>query len=101
MEIYCTARFLAKDGCKDDLINALALLVPDTKKESGCIRYELMEEIIYEGNNNETWHLCLIEHWKTREDFDAHCKMSYIKNFFDVTAKMYVEKIDVRLYHQI
>lgn len=97
-EIYCTARFLAKDGCKLSLINELKLLIPETISESGCVHYELTEEIAYIGAFGDVWDVCLIERWRSRDDFDAHCNMSYIKHFFDVTANMCVEKYDVRLY---
>lgn len=101
MEIYCTARFVAKNGHKKALINELKLLIPETLKESGCIRYELTEEIDYKGSNSESWDLCLFEQWKSRKDFDAHCEKVYIKDFFNTTARMYVDKMDVRLYHHV
>ncbi|MDL4916056.1 MAG: putative quinol monooxygenase [Enterobacterales bacterium endosymbiont of Blomia tropicalis] len=97
-EIYCTARFLAKNGFKDNLVNALASLIPETTNEAGCLQYELTEEITYSGSDGVCWDICLIERWYSREDFEAHCNKSYIKHFFDVTAKDYVERADVRLY---
>jgi quinol monooxygenase YgiN len=97
-EIYCTARFLAKDGCKQLLIKELKLLIPETISENGCLHYELTEEIVYTGSFGDSWDVCLIERWRSREDFDAHCNMSYIKHFFDAIAKTCVEKSDVRLY---
>lgn len=97
-EIFCVARFLAKDGYKQELVNELRLLIPQTIEESGCLSYELTSEIDYPGAFDSSWDVCLIERWRSREDFDAHCNMDYIRNFFDVAAKQFFEKIDVRLY---
>ena len=97
-EIHCIARFLAKDGCKDILIKELKLLIPETISESGCLQYELTEEISY---IDKPWDVCLIERWVSLEDFDAHCNMSYIRHFFDTTSKGCIEKCDVRLYAPI
>jgi quinol monooxygenase YgiN len=40
-QIVCVAQFTAKAGKRDALVAALASLVPDTRRELGCIRYEL------------------------------------------------------------
>ncbi|MEN3262973.1 putative quinol monooxygenase [Sodalis endosymbiont of Spalangia cameroni] len=96
--IYCVARFLAKKGFKDNLVRELVSLIPETTNEPGCLQYELTEEINYVGSDGSCWDVCLIERWRSREDFDTHCQKSYIKNFFDVTALKCVEKSDVRLY---
>lgn len=40
-QIVCVASFLAKPGKEQALIEALGALIPDTRKEDGCIRYEL------------------------------------------------------------
>ncbi|CDG22336.1 protein of unknown function [Xenorhabdus poinarii G6] len=90
-EIYCTARFLVKKGFKYSSMN-------ETAKENGCLHYERADEISYSGAESDCWDVCLIERWYSREDFDAHCNKSYITHFFDVIAKKYVEKADIRLY---
>lgn len=96
--IYCVANFVAKEGYKETLARELALLIPETVSEPGCLKYELTEEISYSGSDGDSWDLSLIECWRTRDDFDSHCNSDYIRHFFNVTAKEYVEKSDVRLY---
>lgn len=97
-QIHCVARFLAKSGKVDELVERLRKLIPDTLSEDGCIGYELTREIQYTGSHGEKWDVCLIEKWKSRVDFDLHCTKPYITHFFDQTAQILVEKSDVRLY---
>lgn len=97
-KIHCVARFLAKSGKVDELIESLKKLIPDTLSEDGCIGYELTQEIQYSGSHGEKWDVCLIEKWKSREDFDLHCASSYITQFFERTAPTLVEKSDIRIY---
>ncbi|RRW70208.1 antibiotic biosynthesis monooxygenase [Pantoea dispersa] len=96
--IHCVARFLARNGKLDELIQSLQKLIPDTLAESGCMGYDLTREIQYAGSHGEAWDICLIETWKSREDFDLHCASPYITHFFEHTAPLLVEKSDVRLY---
>ncbi|HHA2248457.1 putative quinol monooxygenase [Enterobacter ludwigii] len=97
-QIHCVARFLAKTGKVDELVESLRKLIPDTLSEDGCAGYELTREIQYSGAHGEKWDVCLIEKWKSREDFDLHCARPYITHFFECTAQILVEKSDVRLY---
>ncbi|WP_186379648.1 putative quinol monooxygenase [Yersinia mollaretii] len=97
-EINCIARFLAVSGKKNILIEELTKLIPLTISEKGCMHYELTEEIEYQGAAGRCWDVCLIETWRSREDFEQHCNTEYIKNFFDLTSKNIVELYDVRLY---
>jgi quinol monooxygenase YgiN len=96
--IHCVARFLAKSGKVDELVESLCKLIPETLAEEGCIGYDLTREMQYSGSHGEKWDVCLIEKWKSRADFDLHCAKPYITHFFESTAKNLVEKSDVRLY---
>jgi quinol monooxygenase YgiN len=97
-QIHCVARFLAKNGMADELAESLRKLIPYTLSEEGCMGYELTCEIEYSGADGKKWDVCLIEKWKSRADFDLHCRMPYIVDFFENTAAVLVEKSDVRLY---
>ena len=96
--IHCVARFLAKCGKVDELVESLRKLIPDTLSEEGCISYVLTREIQYSGAHGEKWDVCLIEKWASKKDFDHHCARPYITHFFENTARNLVEKSDVRLY---
>lgn len=96
--IHCVARFLARSGKVDELVESLQQLIPGTLSEDGCIGYDLTREIQYSGSHGEKWDVCLIEKWKSREDFDLHCARPYITHFFEHTAQVLVEKSDIRLY---
>lgn len=98
MEIVCIAQFKAIKNKKSDLIGALEQLVSPTKNEPGCLQYELCSELEYNVPSDEMWDICLVEKWRSLEDFHLHCDSTYIKEFFDVTARQCVEKSSVRLF---
>lgn len=82
MEAICVAQFKAKNGRIADLIEALKMLIPPTLNEPGCLQYELCYELPHNSEPEDMWDVCLIERWRTVDDFQRHCDASYIKCFF-------------------
>lgn len=99
--VYCVACFKAKPGKAAALQRALKELITDTHREAGCLLYQLTEEIPYEGANGEPWDCVFVEHWASREVFDAHCDQPYIKDYFEQVAPSLVDEADVRLYRPV
>jgi hypothetical protein len=44
-EIVCTAEFIAKPNMLEKLIEELSKLIPLTKQEPGCLRYEMYRDL--------------------------------------------------------
>ena len=42
-----------------------------------------------------------VEKWASREDFDAHCQMSYIQDYFENVMPNLVETQSVTLHREI
>jgi quinol monooxygenase YgiN len=95
IQVVCVAEFRAFEGKTDALIQALHSLIAITHKEPGCIRYELNQR-----EDDPRW-ITFIEKWKDKKDFDEHCQMSYITNFFDNVRPQLVEDFAVKLYQEI
>jgi quinol monooxygenase YgiN len=93
-EIVCIAQFTAKPGKEDEFIAALHSLMAPTHKEKGCIRYELNQNI----DNPRV--ITFIEKFASREDFDLHCSMSYIKAHFEKSPQ-WVESQSITLHREI
>jgi quinol monooxygenase YgiN len=93
-EIVCVAQFTAKPGKEDDLVKALHGLMAATHKEKGCSRYELNQSI----DNPRV--ITFIEKWASKEDFDKHCNMPYIKEYFQKAPQL-VEAQSVTLHKEI
>ncbi len=94
-QVVCVAEFRAQEGKVEDLIESLHSLIEPTKKEPGCLRYELNQ------GSNEPCLITFIEKWKDRAAFDQHCAMNYIKHFFDEVRPHLVESFEVKLYEEI
>ncbi|MGL4861212.1 MAG: putative quinol monooxygenase [Enterobacteriaceae bacterium] len=97
-EICCIGRFFAKEGCKERLHQEMLKLIAPTREEAGCIQYELTEEEPFDHAEGAQCDFCFVTRWRSREAFDIHCDMPYIKEFMGVTVTQYVEKMDIRLY---
>ncbi len=94
-QLVCVAEFLASEGKTEELINALHSLIEPTHKEPGCLRYELTQR------SDDPRRITFIEKWRSRETFDLHCSMPYIKHFFDDVRPQTVEQFEVKLYQEI
>jgi quinol monooxygenase YgiN len=94
-QVVCVAEFRAFEGKTEDLIAALHSLIEPTRKEPGCIRYELNQFV------EDARRITFIEKWKNREVFDTHCQTPYIKRYFDEVRPQLVENFEVKLYEEI
>lgn len=94
-QVVCVAEFHALVGKTEALIQTLHSLMQPTRKESGCIRYELNQRV-----DDPRW-ITFIEKWKDQKTFDEHCAMPYIASFFDEQRPVLVENFEVKLYREI
>jgi quinol monooxygenase YgiN len=94
-EVVCVAKFRALEGKAEELVYALHSLIEPTRKEPGCLRYELNQ-----CSDDLRW-VTFIEKWKNREAFDRHCSMPYINHYFDNVRPHLVEQFEVTLYEEI
>lgn len=74
------ARFVARPG-KDALLGErLAAVVPQTRHEPGCLRYELYRD------GQDRW--VMFEIWAGREAIDHHMVQPYIVDFIAAMGEM-------------
>jgi len=78
--IHVVALIAPKPGKRNEVKNILLELVAATRREEGCIQYDLLEE-----TSNATDYT-FVERWATQAALDAHFKMPH----FAVAA----EKLD-------
>jgi quinol monooxygenase YgiN len=95
IQVVCVAEFHALEGKTDALIEALHVLIGPTRKESGCIRYELNQR-----EDDPRW-ITFIEKWTDQRTFDEHCAMPYITHYFNTVRPSLVESFEVKLYREI
>jgi quinol monooxygenase YgiN len=76
-EVIVIAHFTAKPGKEEELSTFLQGLVEPTRREPGCVRYELNQDL------KDTATFSFVETFADRQGFDAHCKMPYIDKLFE------------------
>jgi quinol monooxygenase YgiN len=64
--IHVVALIVPKPGKRNEVRNVLLELREATRREEGCIQYDLLEE-----TNNPT-DFTFVERWESREALDAH-----------------------------
>lgn len=78
--IMVIARFEAKPGQRDEVVRLAAPCIEATRKEAGCISYELM--LSTENPDG----LVFVERWESRAALDAHLKTEHIAAFKEARA---------------
>lgn len=78
--IMVIARFEAKPGQRDEVVRLAAACIEATRKEAGCISYELM----LSTENPDA--LVFVERWENRAALDAHSKTEHLNTFKETRA---------------
>lgn len=73
--VYVIAHLKAHAGKGDEVVALAGPLVEATRKEEGCISYDLYRK------PDEPDRLVFVETWKSRQDVDAHFAEAHLKAF--------------------
>ena len=71
--IKVIAKLLIKDGMVEELKSSVLELVAETRKEAGCIVYQLFQDL----NNQKLF--TFVEEWESTEDLDKHLNSKHFK----------------------
>ena len=95
MSIRIIARLIARPDAIDALrAECLAMLEP-TRKEAGCVRYELLANI---ANPAE---FTFVEEWADQAAIDAHMQTPHLKAVVADSAPLLAAPLDVRFLTQV
>jgi quinol monooxygenase YgiN len=86
------ARIKAKTDKIGEVLELLRGLVEPTRKEVGCLRYELLQ------NRKDPTDFTFIEEWKTDSSFDSHSTTTHIQAVGPKLKEIVVEAPDIRIY---
>jgi len=92
-----------KEGYEQVAREELMKLIPLTNKEPGCLRYQMHINVGTEYDNYmvENPRLYMFyEIWRSREDWDKHMEMPYLKAWFE-KSKEVCEKIDLFIWEAV
>jgi quinol monooxygenase YgiN len=84
--IYLVATLTIKPGSLEALRGPAAACVAETRKEKGCIAYELFQSL------DDPDRLVFVEKWETREDLTAHSKSAHLAVWRDASTPHLVER---------
>lgn len=82
MNIYLSAVFHIKENSMMDAIELLKKLVIETRREKGCIQYEL-----YEDNRNKGVFF-IHENWESNEDLHNHQVSEHMMKFREAIVSL-------------
>lgn len=73
--VTVVAYIFARAGEENRVRNALLHLVEETRKEKGCINYDLHESV------EDARRFVMYENWESDADLDAHSKSPHLREF--------------------
>lgn len=93
--ITVVATFQAKPGKEADLKKALISLVAPTRKEAGCLNYDL--HVSPEGPGQFLFH----ENWTTKAALDTHLQNDHIKVLLPRMDELCVGMPEIKIWEKI
>ena len=71
--VRVVARIVARPGKMEELLAVLHDLVEPTRKEPGCVTYELLQ------NKTDPTDFTFVEEWRSEEALDAHLQSPHLQ----------------------
>jgi quinol monooxygenase YgiN len=93
--VHVLALFTAAPGKEAELEEALKALIEPTRKEAGCIRYDLTQGL---GKPAE---FAFIEEWESAADLDAHLQTTHVREAGSKAASLLGAPASIERYRQI
>ena len=93
--ITVVATFQAKPGKAEELKKSLLTLVEPTRREAGCINYDLHQ--LPEDPDKFLFH----ENWTSRAHLDAHLKNAHIQMLLPRLEELCMGLPDIKIWEKI
>lgn len=94
-KVTIVALIKAKPQYEEKVKETLLNLVSHTRKEAGCINYDLHQSA------DDTSLFMFYENWKSKKDLDEHFEMPYLKDFLGKAEEMLAEPVDIKFWKMI
>jgi len=89
------ARVKARPNKVNELLSLLSSLVEPTRKEPGCIHYELLQ------NNEDPTDFTLIEEWQSNIALQSHFSTKHFKEALTKLPNLVASEPDIQRYHLV
>jgi quinol monooxygenase YgiN len=83
---------ILREGAKEKFLALLEEMIAKTRKEDGCVAYELYE---LDGDPNT---IAYIEEWESLEKLEAHKNSEHFKRIVPAAAKFAAETFPLEIY---
>ena len=90
--IKVTAKYFIKKESIEDFKTYTSRLIDETRKEDGCLAYELYQDI-----NDETV-FSFIEEWKDMESLGNHIDSKHFKEIFPKIENLCLKEMELNSY---
>ena len=92
--IKVIARSVIKDKEINSYLEEVRILVAETRKEEGCISYELFQDI------NNKCIFTILEEWSSKDALDLHKKSKHITEIIP-RINNYRDSVEVNIYEKV
>jgi quinol monooxygenase YgiN len=89
------ARIQAQHGKVNELQSVLSSLVEPTRKEPGCLSYELLQ------NNEDPTDFTFVEEWQSNIALESHFATKHFKEALTKLPNLIAAEPDIRRYHLV
>ena len=90
--VRVVARIVACFGKEDELRTLLRGLIEPTRREPGCVTYELLQ------STTDPTDFTFVEEWSSEADLDAHLQSAHLRNARSRLPELTVADPDIRRY---
>ncbi len=90
--VRVVARIVARPGKEDELRELLRGLIEPTRKEPGCVTYELLQ------NKTDPTDFTFVEEWRSDADLDAHLQSPHLQHARSRLPELTAVDPDIRRY---
>lgn len=93
--VKVVARNEVRQECLVQAVEMMRELVAETRKENGCIVYE-----VYQDKDRENI-LTMIEEWQSEEALAAHMKTPHFTRIVPLLGELMMQATDVNIYRKM
>jgi quinol monooxygenase YgiN len=93
--IVVIARVKAKSGKKEELKKELLKLIEPSRKDDGCINYDL------HNSEDEPGQFMFHETWRDKEALTKHLATPHLRKFIEISDNLIEGQINISLWNKI
>jgi quinol monooxygenase YgiN len=93
--IRVVARALARTASRQLLCDALSACVAPTRREPGCVRYELAQSV------TDPDEFVMLEEWRSQADLDAHMASPHVAQLLQAIPAFVAAAPEIKTYRVI